>query len=41
MIMPQADSPVTGFRPFFNPATGEWITFTATDSAGQGAGLHH
>ena len=37
MIMPQADSPVTGFRPFFNPATGEWITFTATDSAGQGA----
>jgi quercetin dioxygenase-like cupin family protein len=37
MIMPQADSPATGFRPFFNPATGEWITYTATaeDSAGQ------
>jgi mannose-6-phosphate isomerase-like protein (cupin superfamily) len=29
MSMPQADSPVTGFRPFFNPATGEWITYTA------------
>ena len=29
MTMPQADSPATGFRPFFNPATGEWITYTA------------
>ena len=29
MIMPETDSPVTGFRPFFNPATGEWITYTA------------
>ena len=37
MIMPQADSPVTGFRPFFNPATGEWIIYTALaeDSGGQ------
>jgi mannose-6-phosphate isomerase-like protein (cupin superfamily) len=37
MIMPQADSPVTGFEPFFNPATGEWITYTALaeDSDGQ------
>ena len=37
MIMSQADSPATGFRPFFNPATGEWITYTAiaADSAGQ------
>jgi quercetin dioxygenase-like cupin family protein len=37
MIMPQADTPTVGFRPFFNPATGEWITYTATaeDSAGQ------
>ncbi len=37
MIMPQADSPATGFRPFFNPATGEWITYTATaeDNHGQ------
>jgi len=28
---------MTGFRPFFNPATGEWIEFTATaqDSDGQ------
>ena len=35
--MPQAESPVTGFRPFFNPATGEWITYTALaeDSDGQ------
>ena len=35
--MPQADSPATGFRPFFNPATGEWITYTALaeDSDGQ------
>jgi len=29
MIMPQADNSVAGFRPFFNPATGEWITYTA------------
>jgi mannose-6-phosphate isomerase-like protein (cupin superfamily) len=37
MSMPQADSPATGFRPFFNPATGEWITYTALaeDSDGQ------
>ena len=37
MSMPQADSSVTGFRPFFNPATGEWITYTALaeDSDGQ------
>ena len=28
---------MTGFRPFFNPATGEWIEFTvvAEDSGGQ------
>jgi quercetin dioxygenase-like cupin family protein len=36
MIMPPADSPVTGFRPFFNPATGEWITATATATASGG-----
>ena len=37
MIMPRADTPKTGFRPFFNPATGEWITYTATaeDNGGQ------
>jgi mannose-6-phosphate isomerase-like protein (cupin superfamily) len=37
MIMRQADSSATGFRPFFNPATGEWITYTAlaADSGGQ------
>ena len=37
MIMPQADSPAAGFRPFFNPATGEWITYTALaeDTGGQ------
>ncbi len=37
MIMPQADTPKTGFRPFFNPATGEWITYTAIaeDNHGQ------
>jgi quercetin dioxygenase-like cupin family protein len=37
MTMSQADSPVTGFRPFFNPATGEWITYTAiaADNHGQ------
>ena len=29
MIMSQADSPAAGFRPFFNPATGEWITYIA------------
>jgi mannose-6-phosphate isomerase-like protein (cupin superfamily) len=35
--MPQADSPAAGFRPFFNPATGEWIQYTAAreDSNGQ------
>ena len=35
--MREADSPATGFRPFFNPATGEWITYTAlaADSDGQ------
>ena len=35
--MPQTDSPATGFRPFFNPATGEWITYTAiaADNDGQ------
>ena len=35
--MPQTDSPATGFRPFFNPATGEWITYTALaeDNGGQ------
>ena len=37
MSMPQADNSVAGFRPFFNPATGEWITYTALaeDSDGQ------
>jgi quercetin dioxygenase-like cupin family protein len=37
MIMPQAGSPTTGFRPFFNPATGEWIEYTAIaeDNHGQ------
>ena len=37
MIMPQADGPAAGFRPFFNPATGEWITYTALaeDTGGQ------
>jgi hypothetical protein len=37
MTMPQADSPTPGFRPFFNPATGEWITYTAiaADNDGQ------
>jgi mannose-6-phosphate isomerase-like protein (cupin superfamily) len=37
MIMPQADRPTTGFRPFFNPATGEWIEYTAIadDNHGQ------
>jgi mannose-6-phosphate isomerase-like protein (cupin superfamily) len=37
MIMHQTDNPMTTFRPFFNPATGEWITYTAiaADSDGQ------
>src|ERR1700743_2381321 len=37
MSMSQAGRPVTGFRPFFNPATGEWITYTAIaeDNHGQ------
>ncbi len=37
MTMPQTDSPATGLRPFFNPATGEWITYTALaeDNGGQ------
>jgi quercetin dioxygenase-like cupin family protein len=37
MIMSEEDSPTTGFRPFFNPATGEWITYTAIaeDNDGQ------
>ena len=28
---------MTGFRPFFNPATGEWIEYTAVteDTGGQ------
>jgi hypothetical protein len=32
------DTPKAGFRPFFNPATGEWITYTAlaeTPTAGE------
>ena len=37
MIMSPADSPAASFRPFFNPATGEWITYTAIaeDNGGQ------
>ena len=37
MIMHQVDSPTTSFRPFFNPATGEWIEYTAIaeDNHGQ------
>ena len=37
MIMHPADSHTATFRPFFNPATGEWITYTAiaADSNGQ------
>jgi hypothetical protein len=37
MIMPPADSHTATFRPFFNPATGEWITYTAiaADNNGQ------
>jgi hypothetical protein len=43
MTMSQADSPVTGFRPFFNPATGGWITYTAIaeDNHGQLAAHRH
>jgi hypothetical protein len=35
--MSQVGRPATGFRPFFNPATGEWITYTAIaeDNHGQ------
>jgi quercetin dioxygenase-like cupin family protein len=35
--MQQPDTPTTRFRPFFNSATGEWITYTAVaaDSNGQ------
>ena len=35
--MHPADSHVASFRPFFNPATGEWITYTAiaADNNGQ------
>jgi quercetin dioxygenase-like cupin family protein len=34
---PAKQGPATSFRPFFNPATGEWITYTAIaeDSDGQ------
>jgi mannose-6-phosphate isomerase-like protein (cupin superfamily) len=37
MIMHQPDSYAAAFRPFFNPATGEWIEYTAiaADSHGQ------
>ncbi len=37
MSMPQAHTPTAGFRSFFNPATGEWITYTAIaeDNGGQ------
>src|SRR5450755_235685 len=37
IIMPEADSHTATFRPFFNPATGEWITYTAiaADNHGQ------
>ena len=37
MIMSEEHSPATSFRPFFNPATGERITYTATaeDTDGQ------
>jgi quercetin dioxygenase-like cupin family protein len=37
IIMPQEHPPAASFRPFFNPATGEWITYTATaeDNGGQ------
>jgi quercetin dioxygenase-like cupin family protein len=42
MIMAQADNPTTGFRPFFNPATGESIQYIATaeDSNGQHVRFH-
>jgi quercetin dioxygenase-like cupin family protein len=42
MIMPEECRPTTGFRPFFNPATGETITYTALaeDSDGQLARFH-
>lgn len=42
MTMLPADSPTAGFQPFFNPATGEWITYTATaeTSGGQLARFH-
>ena len=35
--MPAADSHTASFRPFFNPATREWITYTAiaADNGGQ------
>lgn len=35
--MHEDDGHMTGFRPFFNPATGEWIELTsvAEDSDGQ------
>jgi mannose-6-phosphate isomerase-like protein (cupin superfamily) len=35
--MQQTDSPTASFRPFFNPATGEWIEYTAiaADNYGQ------
>jgi hypothetical protein len=35
--MHETDAPTATFRPFFNPATGEWIQYTATaeDSDGQ------
>jgi hypothetical protein len=35
--MQQTDTPTTGFRTFFDPATGEWIQYTATaeDTHGQ------
>ena len=37
VTMDQADTPTTGFRRFFNPATGEWIEYTAiaADNHGQ------
>jgi quercetin dioxygenase-like cupin family protein len=42
MIMPEERRPATGFRPFFNPATGETITYTALaeDTDGQLARFH-
>jgi len=37
LTMQQTDSPVTGFKPYFNPETGEWIRYTAiaADTDGQ------